>query len=166
MLQAILEDRFKLRIRRQTREIPVYVLTVAADGPKLQPFTEGTCTSTLDHPASPIPEQSKQRCQQFGMVWNGRYKMDAQGISVEQFSRTFLSASLGRPVIYKTGVGGYFDFHLEWAAPSLTAAPDAVPDASLPSVFTVMGQLGLKLESTKGTGEFLVIDSVERPTEN
>ena len=85
---------------------------------------------------------------------------------MEEFSKVFLSSSLGRPVIDKTGIMGLFDFHFEWAGPSLTADPAVVPDATLPSVFTVIEQLGLKLESSRGPVHVFVIDSVQKPSEN
>ncbi len=77
---------------------------------------------------------------------------------------------LDRPVIDKTGIPGMFTFHVEFAfddsTPGLRPAPSDEPGGG-PSIFTaVQEQLGLKLEPTKGPGDFLVIDSVERPSEN
>ncbi len=93
--------------------------------------------------------------------------------SIAQFSR---SLGLDRPVIDKTGIDGLFDIHLEFALDDTTRAvlPANRPDTIYPddptggtSIFTaVQEQLGLKLESAKGPGEFLVIDHVERPSEN
>jgi len=68
----------------------------------------------------------------------------------------------GRPVIDQTGVAGKFDFHLEYA-PEAAESPD---DASLPSIFSALGELGLRLEPTSGPREFLVIDHLEPPSEN
>ena len=94
---------------------------------------------------------------------------------VDEFSRIFLNGALDRPVIDKTGITGRFDFHLEYAPDQATPrflpggdVPDAAPsDPPGPSIFTaVQAQLGLKLEPAKGPGEFLVIDSVVRPSDN
>jgi uncharacterized protein (TIGR03435 family) len=79
---------------------------------------------------------------------------------------------LDRPLVDKTGIPGKFDFHLNFALedPSRILIPDkaAAPlDGAVgPSIFTAIEDLGLKLEATKGPGTFLVIDSIERPTEN
>ena len=85
-------------------------------------------------------------------------------------SRTYVSL-LGRNVIDATGLTGPYDVHLKWARDSLSApaGPNATPlsDATGPSIFTALQeQLGLKLESTKGPVEVLVIDHVERPSAN
>ena len=172
MLQALLEDRFRLKIHSETREIPIYELTVAKSGSKLKPFTEGSCTfrpprditKPLERP--PALPTGQNYCALLGTFQGPNMVVDAQGISISEFS-FFLEGS-GRPVIDKTGIPGKFDFHLEYA-------PDEdqrrrVSDAgepTAPSIFTaVQEQLGLKLESGKGHGDFFVIDHVERPSEN
>jgi uncharacterized protein (TIGR03435 family) len=78
---------------------------------------------------------------------------------------------LGRVVVDRTGLPGSFDLDLDFApespAAASTGAPDAPPQSDAPSIFTaVQEQLGLKLESTSGPVEVLVIDRVERPTED
>lgn len=86
---------------------------------------------------------------------------------------------LGRPVLDKTGLTGKYDFTLQWTHQMRTELrhlkatgdggqePDKPPDSSGPSIFTaIQGQLGLKLESQKGPAEILVIDHVEKPSEN
>jgi uncharacterized protein (TIGR03435 family) len=92
---------------------------------------------------------------------------------------TILTQSVGRPVIDKTGLTGYYDYTLKWTpdlgigspspfglppgAPSPDALPPTDPDA--PNLFTaVQEQLGLKLESARGPVEVVVIDRLERPT--
>ena len=72
----------------------------------------------------------------------------------------FLDSELERPVIDKSGLKGGFDFKLEWS-------PDQTSDSTVPSIFTALQeQLGLRLESGKGPVEILVIDSIEKPSEN
>lgn len=180
MMQALLEDRFHLKIHRETREIPVYVLTVAKGGPKLRPFVEGTCTEHVPGAARPGPDE-KPWCGTGGMrtVRNGpNVTWDEVGASFLNFS-VFLGIVLDRPVIDKTGITGTFDFHLAFAPDETTAgvaspfAPEssssAVPPdpARGPSIFTAFQeQLGLKLEAGKGRNEVLVIDHIERPSEN
>jgi uncharacterized protein (TIGR03435 family) len=169
MLQALLEDRFRLRVHHETREVSAYALTVAKGGPKLQPSKEGSCTTVdLSKPAVP-PEPGQKFC---GLAFttyevrgpNSTREMHAG--SLDQLS-TLLGSILNRPVINKTGIAGAFDFFLEYSSDLNTAnaAPTAPSDESAyPSIFTaVQEKLGLRLEATKGPGEFLVIDQVERP---
>jgi uncharacterized protein (TIGR03435 family) len=92
-----------------------------------------------------------------------------EGITIEQFNKMFPSSMPGidKPAIDKTGENGAFDFHLQYANPELRARPAEVSDPpAAPSIFAALEQLGLKLESTKGPGDFLVIDHIERPDEN
>jgi uncharacterized protein (TIGR03435 family) len=168
MVQSILEDRFKLRVHRETKEVPGYVLSVAKGGPKLQPFTEGTCfPQARDVLDPPITAASTERaCRHFGFGMAGQYKVDAEGISVEEFARIFLSSSGVRPVVNKTGIAGLFDFRTEWTVPDVSANPAPQGNGGPASIFTVLEQFGLRLESGKVPVQVLVIDSVERPTEN
>jgi bla regulator protein blaR1 len=173
MLQALLEDRFKLKVHRETREVPVYALTVAKGGPKLQPFKEGSCAPRELMPA-PLPFCGPNRFMRKGPMLT----QELHGISLADFSQ-MLDGTLDRPVIDKTGISGKFDFHWEFVPedaimPHSTglgldseAAPVPPDAADGPSIFTaIQAQLGLKLESGKGRANFLVIDRVERPSEN
>jgi uncharacterized protein (TIGR03435 family) len=179
MLQSILEDRFKLKIHHEMREIPVYVLTVARGGHKLQPFKEGSCVLVdrsmgipIERPLAPGEKRCLITAGPRGQPIDGwlDITIDVQGLSVEEFIKMFFNGPpLDRPVINKTGIMGLFDFHLEFAAPSrLDTGPLTVSEPTTgPKIFSaIQDQLGLKLEPTKGPSEFLVIDSVERPTEN
>jgi uncharacterized protein (TIGR03435 family) len=92
-------------------------------------------------------------------------------MGMTEFCGTLGGLILDSPVIDKTGVAGMFDFHLEfgYGIPNAKlrlppAAPPDDPDG--PTIFTAVEKLGLKLERTKGPGEFLIIDHVERPSEN
>ncbi len=78
-----------------------------------------------------------------------------------------IGASLGRPVIDKTGIAGGFDLRLEFALDESVGEHPSDDTMAAPSIFTALQQqLGLKLESTKGPGEILIIDSVEKPSAN
>jgi uncharacterized protein (TIGR03435 family) len=172
MLQALLEDRFKLRIRRETREIPVYDLTVAKGGLKLSPFKQGSCVLIDWTKFPPLPElqPGQTACHAWQDKKEGNVILDGTGMSLDDFSRQFLDR-LDRPVFNKTAVVGLFDFYVEFAQ----FAPDEVTPANSaatsnpagPSIITALRkQLGLKLDRAKGPGDFLVIDHVEKPTEN
>ena len=172
MLQALLEDRFKLKIHRETREVPVYVLTATQGGSLLKRFTEGSCNPM---PLT-VPPPTLAPGQQYCKVRVGIQPpaVDAQGSTLAEFSQ-LLGLVLDRPVIDKTGIAGKFDIHLEFAPDAAT--PKFLPGGDLArvasasgstgaSIFTVVQLLGLKLEATNGPREFLVIDHVEKPLEN
>jgi uncharacterized protein (TIGR03435 family) len=170
MLQAILEDRFKLKIHRDTREVSVYAMTIAKGGHRLQPFKEGTCTpidfgtARGDRSAAAPGEKV---CPAFGRTNGPNQTVEAEGISLDAFAAFYLSPALGRRVINRTGLEGLFDFHLEYANPTLAVgAPEPSDQPIGASIFTVIEQLGLKLEPTKDRADVFIIDSVERPTEN
>ena len=90
-----------------------------------------------------------------------RIKLDVASGTMTQLAQN-IGAGLGRPGIDRTGITEKFDFHLEFAP----EGADLSNEFTAPSIFSVLGQLGLKLESAKGPREFLVIDHVEKPSEN
>jgi bla regulator protein blaR1 len=170
MLRALLEDRFKLKIHRETREIPVYALTVAKGGPKtLSSAQPGKCiTVDVDHPAPPPASgQPAMHCGFFYPSTNGE-GIDVPGTTMAMLTRQF-SSILDREVIDKTGIAGAFDLHFEVAP--MPTPPDGSPASEKQTLFlatfdSALQKLGLKIENAKGPGEFLVIDSVAPPTEN
>jgi len=173
MLQTLLEDRFQLEVRRETREVPVYTLTVEQGGSRLKPFEEGSC---IPMPLK-VPLPTLAPGQRYCKVRVGIQPpvVDAQGSTLTEFSQ-LLTLVLDRPVIDKTGITGKFNIHLEFAPDATTPRflpggelgipASAVTDPAGASISTAIQQLGLRLEPTKGPREFLVIDHVERPTEN
>ncbi len=164
MLRTLLEDRFRLRIHRETRDAPVFLLTVAKGGAKLQAAKEGSCLSGR------TPACGSVRADPHGQV-------DMFGVTMENLS-TQLGMRLDRDVIDRTGLAGKFDVHLEVSPAELAArhvAGSAVSpadsqsaaDLTGPSIFTALErQLGLKLEPAKGQATVLVIDYIERPSAN
>jgi uncharacterized protein (TIGR03435 family) len=158
LLQALLAERCKLVVHREMRERPVYDLVIAKNGPKLQ---KAASTVSADiaakHPdAGAVPGAS-------GMYALGPSNSVAlYGVSLRTLT-TLLSNRAGRLVVDKTGLSGLYDIHLDPPQPLLDAdSPD-----SGPSIFTTLQeQLGLKLVSAKEPVETLVIDSIERPSEN
>jgi bla regulator protein blaR1 len=169
MMQRLLEDRFQLKIHRETREGPVYFLTVARGGPKLHPFKPGSCTP-WSNPPPPLQPGTKY-CGT--MIYGISPAVEALGATLDQFSKT-LRMVVDRPVIDKTGIAGRFDLRVEFArdGTALTGialkGPDRAADPrGVPEIFTaIQEQLGLKLESGRGPVDALVIDHIERPTEN
>ncbi len=178
MLQVLLEERFKLALHRENRQLPVYDLAVGKGGAKLQLSKEGSCTPYLEDspppPASAPGQPTRTFCGLHLTVEGVNRTFDGKGVAMAVFaanlSRTYAS-DLGRTVMDRTGLTGNFDVHLKWSMDPLTgpAGPGAgaPPDVAGPSLFTALqDQLGLRLESTKGPVEVLVIDHVERPSDN
>jgi uncharacterized protein (TIGR03435 family) len=159
LLQALLAERCKLVVHREMREGPVYDLVIAKNGPKLQ---QASSTLSADivakHPdAGAVPGAS-------GMFALGPDNSVAlYGVSLRTLT-TLLSNRAGRPVVDKTGLTGLYDIHLDPPQPLPTV--DDTPDSG-PSIFTMLEeQLGLKLVSAKEPVELLVVDHIERPSEN
>ena len=171
MLQALLEDRFKLRVHHDTREGSVYDLTVSKTGYRLK---AANCVAFdpnhLPRQAAP-GEAQVNYCGRISRGRDGaRRTVDARGVDITPAvgllvpSLTgLLSDVLDRPLSNKTGLTGAFDFHLEWTDSSSTQDDDL----GAPSIFTALQeQLGLRLDAGKGPVDFLVIDSAEKPSEN
>ena len=175
MLQALLEDRFGLRIHRETKEVAVYDLTVGKGGPKLKPFKPGSCVPidflSLSRQEIAALSPDVNYCHSRGTVKNGIVVVDSPATSVDDFARRSLSGAVDRPIVNKTGISGLFDFHLEYVpdenSPLSHRGGSDFNAAAGPSIFTALQeQLGLKLLPAKGPGELLVIDRVQKPSEN
>jgi uncharacterized protein (TIGR03435 family) len=170
MLQTLLEDRFKLSIHRETRQLPIYELTLAKSGVKMPPAKAGACIPfSMDSPPWPTPAPGEPRpifCgfRGFGVEGLNR-KLEMPGVTMTELASALSRSELRRKIVDKTGLAGEFDVHLIW---SLDTPSSADPSAAAgPSIFTaVQEQLGLKLESAKGPVEVLVIDHIERPSAN
>ena len=181
MIQSLLADRFKLALHRETREIPVYALTVAKGGPKLQRLQEGDCVPrqlVSTNGSQPQTQPDKPLCGADNGIWGtgGANSLTARwSLSLREFC-AILSPLLDRPVIDRTGITGMVKFTMVFAAaqtaPGLPSPvmPDtavaALPSGA-PSIFTaIQEQVGLKLEPTTGPVEVFVVDHIEHPTEN
>jgi len=184
MLRNLLADRFQLKVRQETRVMPILELTVAKGGPKLkaangEPARQERATgepslATDGFPAIPAGLTSK-------WVMDGRARWQAPNAEMEQLTQ-MLAGELGKPVTDSTGLKGRYNFSLYWMsgemdAPQLTATADAdaaaptasAPDGVLgPTVFGALkDQLGLRLDPKKGPANILVVDSATSvPTEN
>jgi uncharacterized protein (TIGR03435 family) len=143
-VRDLLESRFALASHRETRELPVYSLTVGKNGSKLKEHNDGSFTKT------------RKGC---GHLAGSRVTMDVLA--------TMLSRQFERDVINRTGLTGKFDFELDWTPDTERCPATENPGIARPSIVTaVQEQLGLKLEAAKGPVEILVIDHVEKSSEN
>jgi uncharacterized protein (TIGR03435 family) len=168
MMQALLEDRFQVKVHREVREISGYVMTVDKGGLKLKLTQEGSCDRV--DPTDLNQSPTAMPCNVPQMTRNGPLTvLDLRGVSMDVFAR--LLRPDGHAVIDRTGLTGAFDIHLEWepVAANLPdadsgAASDPSPHAS--QIEAMRRQLGLRLDSGKGDREVLVIDHLEKPSAN
>jgi uncharacterized protein (TIGR03435 family) len=166
MMQSLLADRFKLKVSTQTKELPVYALVVAKDGPHL---TE----------AKVVPEEQMRHMPTLAGGSRGELKAGAVSMSMFTWWLSGRADTGNRVVIDATGLKGSYDFTLNWrlddahfadangGSAGQGPASAATSDSSEPGFITALQeQLGLKLESRKAPVEVLVIDRVEHPTPN
>lgn len=115
MLQALLEDRFQLKIHRETRQIPVLALTAPRSGARLKPFQEGTCTPVdfAQNPPQLSPGQPPFCQNRIRNTTANQRAVHMPGATVTAFCG-LLGVVLGRPVIDETGIEGRFDFDVEF----------------------------------------------------
>ena len=146
MLRTLLEDRFKLSVHRESKEISGYALVVAKGGLKLKPVEPGGSGSNSNSDGV-------------------RTTLKATKVSMADLA-DFAARRLGAMVVDKTGIDGVYDFELSWANEDLNST-DAGADA-LPSLFAVLQEkIGVRLQPQKVPVEIVVVDRVERvPTEN
>jgi uncharacterized protein (TIGR03435 family) len=179
MLQMILEDRFKLKVHRETREVPVYELTVAKGGLKIHHTVAGSCApENLENLGRP-PEPGEKPLCVIGMRRTDASNVTiwARGMTINQIFHYLDGIGIDRPLMDKTGIGDteLFDMELQFSIDDST--PGLQPrdtgsetglesTVAFPSLFTAIQQLGLKLVPAKGPGKFVVIDGAERPSGN
>jgi uncharacterized protein (TIGR03435 family) len=159
MIQKLLADRFELKFHREQRELSVYLITVAAGGPKMDKSTD--------------PASANQ-----GFMFRGFGDLRVTNNTMGDFAHGMQGAVMDKPVVDQTGLTDRYTFHLKWTpddsqfgqfrgtnGPQPPPASDN-PDAP-PSLYTAMQeQLGLKMEAGKAMDDVIVIDRVEKPGEN
>jgi len=170
MLQTLLADRFKLVLRREAREMAVYSLLIArSDGRIDKALLPVDCKASRTESKAVVRKAVAPPCSALllGQPGTGMVTYQSEGVDLKELAN-MLSRRVGRPVINQTGLTGEFRFELSWLQnlPASQAADRAAANDG-PSLFTALQeQLGLKLESSRGPVEVLVIESVERPTPN
>ena len=148
MLQALLADRFQLQAHQESRQLPLYALVLAKNGPRFAPSqVNGTTINTRRTEISVSGSD------------------DTLALLADALAR-----SLGRPVVNQTGLHGRYELDLKWATDDASVSRTGASggsDSDSPSFFTaIQEQLGLKLVPQKGPVSVLVLDRVEMPSEN
>jgi uncharacterized protein (TIGR03435 family) len=156
IVQKLLADRFKLTLHHAQRELPVYRIITAKGGPKLMP--------------TPTEEQLSTNTAAVGIAAG---EMMVRNATLSEFASLMQRyVRLDRPIVDHTGIAGKYDFKLNWTPdfsqfdghPPWTAKNDG---SDPPTLYTaIQEQLGLKLEAARESADVLVIDHVERPSEN
>lgn len=147
-VQTLLKDRFRLEIHRETKTAPIYLLVIAKGSVKSEALS-----------ATNNPQQG---------INAGLSKMLGEAASMTQLAYK-LSRLLERPVVNNTGLEGNYNFKLAWTPDLVSSVSDggSADTSGAPSLFTALQeQLGLRLEPTKGPIDMLVIDSVDKPSDN
>jgi len=173
MMQRLLEDRFHLKIHHDAREVPVYVMTVAKGGPKLEAATESSCNSADGADLTTLLKGTPGGKPWCGIltppIKNGtHYVLDERSISLSSLAK--ILNVRGLPVIDRTGLTGMFNIHLEWEfsppepASLETGGTSESPDTSIVSAFRK--QIGIALKPGRGPRDYLVVDHLEQPSEN
>lgn len=182
MMQALLRDRFQLKMHVEMRELPVYALVVAKGGSKLQPAAPA--------PPSPAPEPGAGAQQSgfpdhlpdrpppgasFMRMSSTTAEMHTSGGTMEQLAAMLMGMgqTVDRVILDKTGLTGKYDWVLKWTPAEAgmglgpKGANGSAPDPDAPGLFTALQeQLGLRLEAQKGPVQVIVIDHLEPPSPN
>jgi uncharacterized protein (TIGR03435 family) len=172
MVQALLEERFKLKVHRETRDLPVYNMVVEKSGLKNMKLSEDQSGVTGPSDASKPPR---------GTPWmDGETSasgtmlvLSGNAVGLARLATT-LQGLVQRPVIDRTNLNGFFDFPIRFSPQAIPAFPDRVPTADglpaapsdHPLIPILQEEFGLKLQPGKGPVEVLVVDHAEKPTEN
>jgi uncharacterized protein (TIGR03435 family) len=180
MLRTLLEDRFKVKVHTETRELPIYALVMARSDRKMGPqlrSSAGDCVRPGSVPArdNAPPPRAPDASRFCGNIRNNLTGViSGTGITMEQWATTLATFPIvSRVVRNRTGLTGEFDLHMEFVPaflqnPNPDGGPVPNPEAtSGANLFTALQeQLGLKLDSQKGPVDVLVIDRAEKPSED
>lgn len=160
MLQDVLTSRFGLAVHRESRELPVYFLSLARRDGRLGRNLLPASVDCVAVAGQPVRQDSADCVPQMGLT-----RIKAKGISMAMLADGLMRI-FDRSVLDRTGLAGVFDLELSWV-PDPTMLPTGVPStpSSGPSIFAALEeQLGLKVESNRAPIEVLVIDRLSRPT--
>ena len=182
MMQSLLAERFKLTVHFETKVVPVLAMVLAKPGktgPKLRPHSEGVpceATPATNEAAARDKQVFPPVCDTYEMMRSAKLsRMGSRNTTLELLAGALGGpGKLDRPVVDRTGLSGRFDFSLEFAfVPTGESNQPPLPNADAPAdlagpafLDALREQLGLKLESAKAPLQILVVDHLERPSEN
>jgi len=180
MVQSLLAERFQLAVHFETRELPAFAVTLVKPGvfgPKLRPHSEGPPCAGYTDARSASAEVFPPNCETVQlMVRDGITRFGSRNSSMASLAEAIssyatMAQEVDKPIVDGTGLAGNFDFAIEYTGGPLVRPPAAGGDgmASEPQgtfLNAVRTQLGLKLLSTKASLRLLVIDHIEKPSEN
>jgi uncharacterized protein (TIGR03435 family) len=184
MVQTLLEERFKVKVHKETKSSAVYILTAANGGPKLQPAKAGSCIEMdLNNLLPPVPPKSGEKMPNYCGMGRARSSgslmvADWYGVSMAELAGRLLSSAAGLPVVDQTGLTQRFDVHIEFVPDHITGPvtlngvvtdlPAAAADPTAgPSIFSALEkQLGLKLTPGEAPLHVIIVDHAEKPTAN
>ena len=172
MLQSLLTERFKLKVHRETRDLPVYNMIVEKSGLKNMKLSEDqsgvTGPSDPSKPPRGTPWMDGETSASGTMLI-----LSGNAVALARLATT-LQGLVQRPVIDRTNLNGFFDFRIRFSPQAIPAFPDRVPTADglpadpsdHPLIPILQEELGLKLQPGRGPVEVLIIDRAEKPSEN
>jgi uncharacterized protein (TIGR03435 family) len=173
MLQSLLEERFSLRVHREKRDLPVYELNVAKSGLRMK-LNQDPPAETPRNLAEALGARGDKLPR--GVSRQSRGLFEGNAIPMWRIVAA-LTNTVGRTVVDRTGLDGEYDFKLQWA-PDFSIDPgsfggvapnpnQASPPSQFPEIFTALRErLGLQLVSSRAPLDVIVIDSVQKPSEN
>jgi len=183
MLRTLLADRFQLKVRTATRQLPAYVLVHARSdrrlGPQIRP-TQADCSGgprvMTREELMAIAKEGWPPCGQVVTISflttssdgtpGSKVRVRRSGVTMADFA-TFLQGPVGRPVVDRTGVDGLFDVEYSFAAQPPGPSTELAAGANVPPILVALEeQLGLKLQSERAQVAVVIVESVERPTQN
>jgi uncharacterized protein (TIGR03435 family) len=175
MMQSLLADRFKLVLHRETREGPVFALVLAKPGnigPNLHVDSSGSkaCGGYTLSPSARSADGMPSACDVFlTLIDADRAQTSARNVTMEMIAGALPFPGMGsfdRPVVDRTGLGGTFDFTINFAPEGTPGATIQTDTSASSPIEALRDQLGLKLDSSTGTTETLFIDRIEEPSPN
>lgn len=165
MMRALLEDRFRLSVHREQRKVPVYVLSLGKNKTNLSRHQSGNCTPPLAGAQPPTPgPREKPLCTKasIGISGEGVFKSKGEFQPISELLSA-LRAAADRPIVDKTGLTSLFDVDLQFMAVNPTVDTSS---SEIPSLFSAVEGLGLKLVPADDLEDVVVIDHIERPSAN
>jgi uncharacterized protein (TIGR03435 family) len=170
MMQALLAERFGLKVHFEQRELPVLAMVLTKPGkpgPKMIPHEQGPACDE-----KPKPETWPEQCHTYAaMNKDGLVRFGSRATSTDLIAKFVGSTGegtgeTGRPVVDQTGLTGLWDFTLQVAAPPRTPPQDDAASTGPTLLEALQDQLGIKLTSTRANISVVVVDHIDRPTEN